>query len=86
MAKRDTSSIAGLVDRLRAYAAQAQRDRHSAVGRPQRLATDLKLAAALVEEYGAVAITMEAVREPDPTRRLKLLEQAAAAARAKHHD
>jgi hypothetical protein len=74
------SSLAGLADRLKAYAAQAQRDRHPAV------ATDLKLAAALVEEYGCVAITMEAVAEPNPKRRIELLEQAAAAAWAKHHD
>jgi hypothetical protein len=87
MAKRQReSSLTGLADRLKAYAAQAQRDRHSAVGRPQRFATDLKLAAALVKEYACVVITMEAVNEPDPARLLKLLEQAAAAARAKHHD
>jgi hypothetical protein len=81
MAKRQRGfSIAGLVDRLRAYAAQAQRDRHPAV------ATDLKLAAALVEEYACVAIAKEAVNEPDPKRCIELLEQAAAAARAKRHD
>jgi hypothetical protein len=72
--------IIPLVKRLETHAEQARRRGHT------ELASDLYAAAVYCRRFAFKVIIEEALAESDPKRRFKLIEQAAAAARAKHHD
>jgi hypothetical protein len=78
MAKAKPKPTIPLSERLKGHALQAQRVSH------KDLATDLLLAAALVDEYAWEALITQAVKERDPSR-LELLEEATSG-RASRHD